>query len=163
RSRLPAWRTVLRRGGRRQAAQTRGVELRSAPAGNERGRWPLRLLAGRRDQLINGPDCGLMLNSGRHSSDARLFRYAACFLRLASSRVSTRTTWASIAGLLKPFCPAISCTSLSARSMNGAPFCNARAAEAGRVRDCAAAAYFSNGTRSSGLAPSLMQRSFTKL
>ena len=33
----------------------------------------------------------------------------------------------------------MSCTSLSARSIKGAPFCSARAAEAGRVKDCAAA------------------------
>src|SRR5580704_12993750 len=89
--------------------------------------------------------------------------YAAAFLRLASSRASTSATWASIAGLLRPFCLAMSCTSLSARSILGAPFCNARAADAGRVNDCAAAAYFSNGTKSSGLAPSLTQRSNTKL
>src|SRR5215813_7806434 len=88
---------------------------------------------------------------------------AAAFLRFASSRASTSATWASIAGWLRPFCRAMSCTSLSARSMLGAPFCRARAAEAGRVRLCAAAAYFSNGTRSSGLAPSLTQRSNTKL
>ena len=70
---------------------------------------------------------------------------------------------ASIAGWLRPFCLAMSCTSLSARSMLGAPFCSARAAEAGRIRLCAAAAYFSNGTRSAGLAPSLTHRSNTKL
>ena len=40
---------------------------------------------------------------------------------------------------------------------------HARAADAGRTSDCAAAAYFSNGTRSSGLAPSLTHRSKTKL
>ena len=45
----------------------------------------------------------------------------------------------------------------------GTSFCKARAADAGRVRDCAAAAYLSNGTMSSGLAPNLMQRSTTKL
>src|SRR5262249_3292713 len=83
---------------------------------------------------------------------------AAAFLRFASSRASTSATCASIAGWLSPFCLAMSCTSLSARSILGAPFCNARAAEAGRVRLCAAAAYFSNGTRSSGLAPSLTHR-----
>src|SRR6202521_3546871 len=88
---------------------------------------------------------------------------AAAFLRLASSRASTSATWASIAGWLRPFCFAISCTSLSARSILGAPLNSARAAEAGRVRLCAAAAYFSNGTRSLGLAPSLTQRSNTKL
>ena len=58
---------------------------------------------------------------------------------------------------------ATSWTSLSARSIFGAPFCNARAAEAGRDRLCAASAYFSNGTRSDGLAPSFTQRSNTKL
>jgi len=52
-------------------------------------------------------------------------------------------TWASIAGWLRPFRLAMSCTSLSARSMFGAPFCKARAADAGRTSDCAAAAYFS--------------------
>ncbi len=35
---------------------------------------------------------------------------------------------------LRPFCRAISCTSLSARSILVAPFCSARAAEAGRDR-----------------------------
>jgi len=66
---------------------------------------------------------------------------------------------ADCSGLL----PGDDCTSLSARSILGAPFCSARAAEAGRVRLCAAAAYFSNGTRSPGAAPSLTQRSNTKL
>src|SRR3954453_19049708 len=88
---------------------------------------------------------------------------AAAFLRFAANRSSTSATWASIAGCLMPFCLAIACTSLSARSILGAPFCRARAAEAGRVRLCAAAAYFSNGTRSAGDAPSLTQRSNTKL
>src|SRR5258708_840382 len=88
---------------------------------------------------------------------------AAAFFRFASSRASTSATCASIAGWLRPFCLAISCTSLSARSMNCAPFCSARAADAGRERLCAAAAYFSNGTKSAGLAPSLTQRSNTKL
>jgi hypothetical protein len=68
-------------------------------------------------------------------------------------------TLASITGWLKPFCLAISCTSLSQRSMLGAPLNSARAADAGRYRSSAAAAYFSNGTRSFGLAPSLTHRS----
>src|SRR5258708_39936538 len=88
---------------------------------------------------------------------------AAAFFRFASSRASTKVTVASIEGWLRPFCLAMSCTSLSARSIFGVPFCKARAAEAGRDRPFAAAAYFSNGTRSFGLAPSLTQSSFTKL
>src|SRR5207248_4425132 len=88
---------------------------------------------------------------------------AADFLRVAARRESTSATIASITGWLNPFCFAMSCTSLSARSIFGAPLFRARAAEAGRVRLCAAAAYFSNGTRSSGEAPSFTQRSLTKL
>ena len=61
-----------------------------APApGDETGRRPVRLLAGRR-------------------SEVSAFPYAACFLRLASSRASTSATWASIAGWLSPFCLAMS-------------------------------------------------------
>src|SRR6516225_146932 len=88
---------------------------------------------------------------------------AAAFLRLASSRASTSATVASMTALRRPFCAAIACTSLSARSIFGTPLLSARAADDGRVSDCAAAAYFSNGTRSSRLAPSLTQRSTTKL
>src|SRR6202011_366368 len=94
---------------------------------------------------------------------SRLRPQAAAFFRFASSRASTKVTVASIEGWLRPFCLAMSCTSLSARSIFGAPFCKARAAEAGRDRLFAAAAYFSNGTRSFGLAPSLTQSSLTKL
>ena len=45
---------------------------------------------------------------------------------------------------------------------DGAPFCRARAAEAGRVSFSAAAASFSNGTRSFRDAPSFTERSNTK-
>src|SRR6185503_18730870 len=126
--------------------------IREAPAG-KRGR-----AAGETRKpgaLCAGP---IRLNANQSRAG-----YAAAFLRLASSRASTKATCASIAALLRPFCLAISCTSLSARSILGAPFCKARAAEAGRVKLCAAAAYFSNGTRSSGLAPSFTHRSNTKL
>jgi hypothetical protein len=88
---------------------------------------------------------------------------AAAFLRLASRRASTNATVASMTELRRPFCAAIAWTSLSARSMFGTPLLSARAAEEGRVRLCAAAAYFSNGTRSSRSAPSFTQRSTTKL
>jgi len=44
------------------------------------------------------------------------FFYAA-FLRLASRRASTSATVASIVGCARPFCLAINCTSLSARSI----------------------------------------------
>src|SRR5262249_16457719 len=46
----------------------------------------------------------------------------AAFLRFASSRASTSATPASMIGWRRPFWAAISCTSLSARSMYGAPF-----------------------------------------
>ncbi len=55
-------------------------------------------------------------------------------MRLASSRASTSATVASMTGWRRPFCAAISCTSLSARSMLGTPLLSARAAEAGRVQ-----------------------------
>jgi hypothetical protein len=41
----------------------------------------------------------------------------AAFLRLAASRESTSATIPSITGWLKPFCLAISCTSISGRSI----------------------------------------------
>src|SRR5262249_26178446 len=45
---------------------------------------------------------------------ASLPQAAAAFLRLASSRVSTSATVASMTALRRPFCAAIACTSLSA-------------------------------------------------
>ena len=60
----------------------------------------------------------------------RYWDQAAAFFRFASSLASTRATTASSVGWLRPFCLAMSCTSLSARSILGAPFCRARAAEA---------------------------------
>ena len=54
------------------------------------------------------------------------------------------------------------CTSRSTRSIFGAPANSARAAEDGRISPFAAAAYFSNGTRSSGDAPSSMHSSRTQ-
>ena len=41
----------------------------------------------------------------------------AAFLRLASRRASTSATVASMVGCARPFCLAISCTNLSARSI----------------------------------------------
>src|SRR5450830_773592 len=101
--------------------------------------------------------------AGSRAAPPALPTQAAAFLRLTASSSSTSATLASITGWLSPFCLAISCTSLSQRSILGAPLNSARAAEAGRDRLCAAAAYFSNGTRSPGLAPSLTHRSNTKL
>src|ERR1700730_16689114 len=60
-------------------------------------------------------------------------------------------------------CAATFCTTRSTRSMWGAPANKARAADDGRTNPCAAAAYFSNGTRSFEAAPNLMQSSQTHL
>ena len=76
--------------------------------------------------------------------------YQAAALRLISSRASTMATVSSSTALRWPFCAAMLCTSRSTRSMLGAPANKARAADDGRTSVFAAAAYFSNGTRSSG-------------
>src|SRR5215831_205810 len=89
--------------------------------------------------------------------------YYAAALRLIATRASTVATVSSTVLLRMPFCAAIICTRRSVRSILGAPLKSARAAEDGRTRLEAAAAYFSNGTRSSRLAPSLTQTSMTKL
>src|SRR5512134_4198008 len=72
----------------------------------------------------------------------------AAFLRLASSRASTRVTVSFTASDRMPFCAAMDCTRRSTRSMLAAPPKSARAAEDGLPSDSAALAYFSNGTRS---------------
>jgi len=86
----------------------------------------------------------------------------AAALRLTARRASTSATVSSTTALRMPFCAAIACTSRSTLSILGAPANSARAAEEGRTSPCAAAAYFSNGTRLSGEAPSLMQSSRTQ-
>src|SRR5689334_5307439 len=67
--------------------------------------------------------------------------YAAA-LRLIASRASMVVTVSSIVLLRMPFCAAIICTRRSVRSILGAPAKSARAAEDGRTRLAAAAAYF---------------------
>src|SRR5688572_15381963 len=83
--------------------------------------------------------------------------------RLASSRASTSATIWSSASERMAFCAATLCTSRSTRSILGAPPNNARAAEDGLASPCAAAAYFSNGTRSFSCAPSARQSFTTQL
>src|SRR6516164_816075 len=88
---------------------------------------------------------------------------AAAAFRLIASRASTvATVWSTI-GLRIPYWPPIVCTSRSVRSMLVAPLKSARAAEDGRTRSFAAAAYFSNGTRSFGDAPTFSQTPMTQL
>src|SRR6266851_5351669 len=90
-------------------------------------------------------------------------RGQAAAFRLAASRSSTcATVWSTIAFRM-PYCAAMSCTSRSVRSMLGTPLLRARAAEDGRTRSFAAAAYFSNGTRSLGDAPSFSHTPHTQL
>src|SRR5262249_23058762 len=62
-----------------------------------------------------GPD--LKPGQARKVRAASLPQAAAAFLRLASSRASTSATVASMTALRRPFCAAIACTSLSARSI----------------------------------------------
>src|SRR3990172_104287 len=127
------------------------------------GRWPGLADPHRQGAEEGGGVVGCAQQTSLPSRRVLNQLHAAAFLRLTASSSSTSATLASITGWLKPFCLAMSCTSLSQRSILGAPLNSARAADAGRDRLCAAAAYFSNGTRSPGLAPSLTQRSNTKL
>src|SRR5262245_42674458 len=53
-SRLPAWRPVLRRGGRRHAPRPRRLVLRGAAPGDAAGGPALRLLEGRQGRLKTG-------------------------------------------------------------------------------------------------------------
>src|SRR6185437_13248202 len=87
----------------------------------------------------------------------------AALARFAARRLFTvATVWSTI-GLCMPNWAPIICTSWSVRSILGTPLLSARAAEEGRTSSCAALAYFSNGTRSAGSAPSLVQTSSTQL
>src|SRR5712671_365037 len=90
------------------------------------------------------------------------YNQAAAFLFIAR-RASTMATVSSTTGLCIPCCAAMLCTRRSTRSMLGAPANKARAADDGRTSTCAAAAYFSNGTKSSRDAPNLTQSSTTQL
>src|SRR5271169_3706640 len=93
----------------------------------------------------------------------RVPRSQAAALRLAASRSSTSATVWSTTVLRMPYCAPVSCTSRSVRSILGAPLLRARAAEDGRTRSFAAAAYFSNGTKSFPDAPSLSHTPQTQL
>src|SRR5262249_51873547 len=82
----------------------------------------------------------------------------AAFFRFASSCASTSSTVSSTTSDRMLFCAARVLTSLSTRSMLGAPAYSARAADDGVSSDSAALAYFSNGTRSRSAAPSDLHR-----
>src|SRR4029079_16916601 len=99
----------------------------------------------------------------RHRRCRRLGLSQAAFRRFASSRASTVATISSTAALRMPFCAPIAFTRRSVRSMLGAPAATARAADEGVTSDWAAAAYFSKGTRSFWLAPSVRQSCTTQL
>jgi hypothetical protein len=73
----------------------------------------------------------------------------------------TAATTVSTVGKRMPRSAAMRCTRRSTRSMFGAPLASARAADEGLARPLAAAAYFSNGTWSSGAAPSLRHSALT--
>ena len=68
------------------------------------------------------------------------------------------TVWSIAADFLPCWAPT-DCTRRSTRSMFGAPAARARAADEGEPSDCAAFAYFSNGTMSLRSAPSDTQTS----
>ena len=86
----------------------------------------------------------------------------AAALRLIARRASTSATVWSTIGWRMPNCAPIICTSRSVRSILAAPLNKARAAEDGRTRSRAAAAYFSNGTKSLGDAPIFSDTSHTQ-
>src|ERR1700676_21551 len=90
------------------------------------------------------------MSMGAHRS---LERTQAALRRLESRHPSTRATTSSTASERMHFCAAMVFTRRSTRSILGAPAARARAAEDWLPSDCAAAAYFSNGTRSFSEAP----------
>src|SRR5262249_6227797 len=124
-----------------------------AEAFRERAGGPCDIVGG---WIARGP-------RNRPLPDGNWRRTQAAAWRWAGSGASTSATVSSTVAFFMPYCAAIAWTSRSVRSILGAPAKRARAAEDGRTRSNAAAAYFSNGTRSSGDAPSRSQTPQTQL
>src|SRR5439155_23235294 len=81
---------------------------------------------------------------------------AGAAARFLSCRASTSASISSSVSDCTPCCRAMRRTRQSTRSMCSAPPKSARAAEDGLPSPAAAAAYLSNGTRSSSFAPSVL-------
>jgi hypothetical protein len=99
---------------------------------------------------------------GATEGDLVPFEKYAAAARFFLSQASTRSTVASTSSLRMPIMPAMVLTSRSTRSMFCAPAASALAPDDGLARPSAAAAYFSNGTRSPSVAPSFTHTAFTQ-